>query len=161
GVRTAAVATSEEAVDEIGCNSEIVSLSVDSRKSEPRGVTPLGYVWIALPARVVHTIALSYDVSRRARVLSRRRSASVAMPRPNPHPLCIRLLVLVVMVLTTTFAIARPREARADGVRKSHRQHAQDGDGQDNDAPTNVLLESAGAIALPGRGLSLAWSPDG
>jgi hypothetical protein len=24
-----------------------------------------------------------------------------------------------------------------------------------------VLLEPAGAIALPGRGLSLAWSPDG
>jgi len=72
------------------------------------------------------------------------------------------------MVLTTTSVIARPREERADGERKSHRQHAQEGDAQNGDAqdddgnaPTNVLLESAGSIALPGRGLSLAWSPDG
>jgi WD40 repeat protein len=54
---------------------------------------------------------------------------------------------------------------------ESHTASAQDGDAQDGDgqnddgqrgnAPTNALLESAGSIALPGRGLGLAWSPDG
>ena len=98
------------------------------------------------------------------------------MPRPNAHHLRICVLALVVVVLTTTSVIARPREERADGERESHRQHAQNGDaqngagqngdgqngdGQGGNKPTNVLLESAGSIALPGRGLSLAWSPDG
>jgi hypothetical protein len=78
------------------------------------------------------------------------------MPRPNAHHVCIRVLALVVLMLMTTSVIAGPREARADGGQKSRRDHA-----QDDDEPTNVLLESAGSIALPGRGLSLAWSPDG
>src|SRR5262249_58148857 len=122
-VRAAAAATAQEAVDEVSRDAEIVSLSVDSRKSEPGRITPLGCVWIALPIRVAHTIALPYDVSRRARVLSRRRPASVAMPRPNAHHL-IRVLALAVMVLTTTSAIAKPHVKRADDGRKSHREHA-------------------------------------
>jgi len=77
------------------------------------------------------------------------------MPRPNAHHLCTPVFALVVM-LTTTSVIARPRDERGDHGRRPPHQH-----GQDEDAPTNVLLESAGAIALPGRGLSLSWSPDG
>ncbi len=66
----------------------------------------------------------------------------------------------LVVTLATVGALAHTRGERVPGERKARRQHAHDGDAPKS-GPTDVLLEPAGAIALPGRGLSLAWSPDG
>src|SRR5262249_57222187 len=89
---------------------------------------------------------------------------SVAMGRVNAHQRWRRGLAGVVALaigLGTAQGIARPRTERVAGERTARRHHRSDDDGSTNNAPTNVLLEPAGAIALPGRGLSLAWSPDG
>src|SRR5262249_11181879 len=87
----------------------------------------------------------------------------VAMARENAHHRCTRMLVVVaalVAVLATLLAVAHAREERVPGERRARRQQRHDDDAPTS-RPTNRLLESAGAIALPGRGLSLTWSPDG
>jgi hypothetical protein len=69
-----------------------------------------------------------------------------------------RALLVAVVALAASLAT----DDGVKGERVSHRQHA-----MQPPAPppaktrTNVHLAPAGTIALPGHGLSLAWSPDG
>jgi len=68
----------------------------------------------------------------------------------------------LVAVLTTLLAVARAHEEHVPGERKARRQQKHDHDHDPPTSwPTNRFFKSAGAIALPGRGLSLTWSPDG
>jgi WD40 repeat protein len=76
--------------------------------------------------------------------------------------------LLAIVALVAWCSAERPAHARADdGVRPervSHREHAKQPKPPAQpvkQTPVNVHLAPAGAIALPGRGLSLAWSPDG
>src|SRR5262249_61888509 len=88
---------------------------------------------------------------------------SVAMARANAHHRCARMLVGVaalVAVLATLLAVAHAHEEHVPGERKARRQQNHDHD-PPTSWPTNRFFKSAGAIALPGRGLSLTWSPDG
>lgn len=75
-------------------------------------------------------------------------------PRPRA-PALMRLVSLGVLCTMPTLAHAR-------GDRVSHRAHARQAPPPPVVGPaTNVLLAPAGVIALPGRGQSLAWAPDG
>src|SRR5262249_41816 len=90
---------------------------------------------------------------------------SVAMARANAHHQCARMLVGVaalVAVLAPVLAVPHARTGHVPGERKGREEEKDD---HDHDTPTswptNRFFKSAGAIALPGRGLSLTWSPDG
>ena len=79
-----------------------------------------------------------------------------------------RARLLAVVALLAWCSAERLAHARADdGVRPervSHREHAKQPKPPApsvKQTPVNVHLAPASTIALPGRGLSLAWSPDG
>jgi WD40 repeat protein len=72
-----------------------------------------------------------------------------------------RVRALAGLVMVTLACAAMPSLARAHGDRVSRRERNAASQPEPPAAPTNVHLAPAGVIALPGRGQSLAWSPDG
>jgi hypothetical protein len=76
----------------------------------------------------------------------------------------LAVVVLAAWCAAEPSAIARKDAADVHPERISHREHAKQPQPPAppvKQAPVNVHLAPAGTIALPGRGLSLAWAPDG
>src|SRR4029450_9369166 len=84
------------------------------------------------------------------------RSPAIMIASSEPR---VRALAGLVMVSLASAPV--PRLARAHGDRVSRRERNATSEPKPPAAPTNVHLAPAGVIAVPGRGQSLAWSPDG
>ena len=70
-------------------------------------------------------------------------------------------MVAVGVLVATLAGAAPPVERPPHHPHKPHPPRAPSGGGAIDDGPTNVHLTPSQEVALPGRGLALAWSPDG
>src|SRR5262245_64518678 len=84
------------------------------------------------------------------------RSPAMMPATSEPRVCALAGLVLISLAYATT-----PPPALAHGDRVSRRERNRAAPPEQPAAPTNVLLAPDRVIALPGRGQSLAWSPDG